>query len=129
VNAIVLLSGGIDSAAGAQFLLKSTNSVSPLFVNYGQPAASVEGQAAHRLALAMGLTLECIKVATSKALGAGEITGRNAFLVMSAVLSKAYTEPCQIALGIHRGTPYYDCSPAFIQSINRLIAEQSDGRL
>jgi 7-cyano-7-deazaguanine synthase len=34
-----------------------------------------------------------------------------------------------LALGIHSGTTYYDCSPAFMKAITELVAEQTDGTL
>jgi 7-cyano-7-deazaguanine synthase len=34
-----------------------------------------------------------------------------------------------LALGIHFGTAYYDCSAAFMKAIAALVAEHTDGRL
>jgi 7-cyano-7-deazaguanine synthase len=33
-----------------------------------------------------------------------------------------------IAMGIHSGTPYYDCSPAFANRIDDFIREYTSGR-
>jgi 7-cyano-7-deazaguanine synthase len=58
----------------------------------------------------------------------GELIGRNAFLLFSAVfLSRCYSG--LIAIGVHGGTSYYDCSPAFICAMGRLINEHTDGAL
>jgi 7-cyano-7-deazaguanine synthase len=127
MNTIVLFSGGIDSGACAHYLARERHEVHPLFVDYGQRAATAEGAAASKLSCALGLTLDSFRMSTNRSFGAGEIRGRNAFLVLSAILSTVYKEPCTIALGIHAGTPYYDCTAAFIHSIDRLVAEQSDG--
>jgi 7-cyano-7-deazaguanine synthase len=127
MNTIVLFSGGVDSGACAHYLAREKHEVHPLFVDYGQRAAIPEATAAHELSRALGLTLHTAKFSTAHSFGAGEIKGRNAFLVFSAILSTVYVEPCNIALGIHAGTPYYDCTSAFIESIDRLVAEQSDG--
>src|SRR6266481_5119588 len=127
MNTIVLFSGGIDSGACAHYLAREMHEVHPLFVDYGQKAATPEAAAARKLSSALGFTLHSFKMTASRSFGAGEIKGRNAFLVFSAILSEVYKEPCTIALGIHSGTPYYDCTAAFLESIDRLVAEQSDG--
>lgn len=128
MNTIVLFSGGVDSGACAHYLAGEGHEVHPLFVDYGQRAAIPEIAAASKLSCAMGLTLHSVKMSMNRSFGAGEIRGRNAFLIFSTILSSIYDEPCAIALGIHAGTPYYDCTPAFLCSVDRLVAEQSDGR-
>lgn len=127
-HAIVLLSGGIDSAACAWFLRDRGYSVKGLFVDYGQRAALFEKRGAESLSSTLGIPLDCISVSTPSQFGAGEVTGRNAFLVFAALLTgRLHTGV--IALGIHSGTTYYDCSSAFARSIDRLLAEHSDGRV
>jgi len=128
MNTIVLFSGGIDSGACAHYLAREKHEVHPLFVDYGQRAATPEAAAANKLSCALGLKLHSLNISTGRSFGAGEIRGRNAFLVFSAILSPLYNEPCTIALGIHSGTPYYDCTVAFLDSVDRLVTEQSDGR-
>jgi 7-cyano-7-deazaguanine synthase len=34
-----------------------------------------------------------------------------------------------LALGVHGGTPYYDCSQAFVETVGKTIAEHTDGRV
>jgi 7-cyano-7-deazaguanine synthase len=34
-----------------------------------------------------------------------------------------------LALGLHSGTHYYDCSEAFLNLANKLVAEHTDGSL
>jgi 7-cyano-7-deazaguanine synthase len=128
MNSVVLCSGGIDSAACAWYLAKTGHEVHPLFVDYGHAAASAEAQAAANLSSTMGFQLHTMKASMNRSFGAGEIRGRNAFLILSAVLSTAYSEPCIIALGIHAGTIYYDCTVGFVNAVDRVVAEQSDGR-
>src|SRR5205085_7712545 len=60
--------------------------------------------------------------------GVGELTGRNAFLIFCAILLGG----CQdgmLAIGIHAGTPYFDCSPSFVERIDPLVRECSNGRV
>ena len=127
-NAIVLLSGGIDSAACAWFLRDHGYSVRGLFVDYGQKAAPHERLGAEALSRLMQISLDCLSLNSSSEFGSGEITGRNAFLVFTALVT------CRlhmgiIALGIHSGTTYYDCSTAFARSLDQSVAEHTDGRI
>lgn len=125
-EATVLLSGGIDSAACAWFLRDHGYFVRALFVDYGQKALLFERRGAEALSSAMGIELDCVSVVAPTKFGAGEVTGRNAFLVFAALLASR-PRAGVIALGIHSGTTYYDCSPAFALGVDRLLAEHTDG--
>ena len=127
-DALVLLSGGIDSAACAWFLRDQGYSVRGLFVDYGQKASVFEKNAAEALSNSLGIVLDFVSLTSPCHFGAGEVTGRNAFLVFAALLT-ARSHRGVIALGIHSGTTYYDCSTAFAQSIDRLLAEHTDGKV
>jgi 7-cyano-7-deazaguanine synthase len=128
IDALVLLSGGIDSATCARCLQDQGFDVSCVFVNYGQLAAQPEQRAATVIAEMLGMRLSVISISAQRQFGTGEILGRNAFLVLAA-MTICEVKSGVIGLGIHAGTPYYDCGPAFLASINRLIAEYSDGRV
>jgi 7-cyano-7-deazaguanine synthase len=127
-EAVVLFSGGLDSAACARYLQRSGHSVRGLFVDYGQRAARLERAAAEQLSAFLGINLSMMRVETQRSFGSGEIRGRNAFLIFSSMLDGDPAISQLIALGIHAGTAYYDCSPAFLSSIGRLVAEYTDGR-
>ena len=127
-DAIVLLSGGIDSAACARFLRNHGYSVRGLFVDYGQKAARFEKRSAEALSHSLEIVLDCVSLTSPARFGAGEVAGRNAFLVFAALLTGQLRTGI-IALGIHSGTTYYDCSTAFVRSIDRLLAEHTDGRI
>jgi 7-cyano-7-deazaguanine synthase len=127
-EAVVLFSGGLDSAACAHYLQSSGHAVRGLFVDYGQKAASLERAAAEQLSAFLGMNLSVMRVETERSFGSGEISGRNAFLVFSSMLDGDRVPTQVIALGIHAGTAYYDCGPAFLISIDRLVAEYTDGR-
>lgn len=127
-NALVLLSGGIDSTTCARYLQDQGTDVSCVFIDYGQLAARPEHDAATAAAKLLESRLATIQVTAGRHFGAGEILGRNAFLVLSALML-CDVKPGVIGLGIHAETPYYDCSPAFLASINRLVAEYSDGQV
>ena len=127
-NALVLLSGGIDSAACARYLQDEGFSVSCVFIDYGQAAAKPERVAAAALADTLKTTLSVVTVSSKRRFGVGEIPGRNAFLILTA-MTICEVNSGVISLGIHGGTSYYDCSPAFFASVDRLVAEYSDGRV
>lgn len=127
-DTIVLFSGGIDSAACAHYLKERSYNIRGLFVNYGQKAALLEQAAAERLSAFLEIKLLNVRVLSERLFGEGEIVGRNAFLILTAVLDKACSQSRLVAIGIHAGTAYYDCSPAFLQIIDRLVSECTDGR-
>lgn len=127
-SATVLLSGGIDSALCAHMLLNEGHTVQGLFVDYGQRVAARERVAASAVAAGLGIELQLMRLEGGAARGSGELRGRNALLLSVAVFEMPGRDGI-VACGIHAGTPYYDCSPAFADTMGRLIAEQSDGRL
>ncbi len=128
VEATVLLSGGIDSAACARLLSAQRYHVRGIFVDYGQAAAQEERQAVTRLQDFLGIKVCLIEAKSVNRFGAGELIGRNAFLISTAIfLGQAHQG--LVAIGVHGGTPYYDCSPSFIAQVNRLAQEHTGGRL
>ena len=101
-------------------------SVSAIFVDYGQEAAVNERAAAVKLCAYLTVPLQQVVCRANGPFGSGEIFGRNGFLVMAALMYGGKRRG-RIGLGIHAGTPYYDCTPAFAESINRVISEYGDG--
>jgi 7-cyano-7-deazaguanine synthase len=124
---LVLLSGGIDSAACARYYQAGGYSVEALFIDYGQAARVMEFSAATKVARDMDLPLMKVEVTGLPPL-MGNIRGRNATLLCLALTHFQY--PCgMISLGIHAGTPYEDCSPAFVRNIQAVFDIYSDGRI
>ncbi|WP_082465039.1 7-cyano-7-deazaguanine synthase [Brevundimonas sp. Leaf280] len=128
VQHIVLLSGGLDSAAALAFVRDSGFPIQPLFVDYGQAARAQERSAAEAVAAHYERSLGLITVAHSRSLTSGEVVGRNGFLISAAACLTGYGRAV-IVTGIHAGTPYYDCSEPFLVSMSRLLEEQSDGAI
>jgi 7-cyano-7-deazaguanine synthase len=114
----VLLSGGLDSAAMLYFF--ATKDVRPrcLFVAYGQPAEEQERHAAMSVAEHFHVPLTTISVRGGSRKSVGEIPGRNLFL-----LGFAFTElkapSGVIAIGVHAGTDYADCSAQFVETMQQ----------
>jgi 7-cyano-7-deazaguanine synthase len=127
-NVLILTSGGIDSTACVKFYQDLKFNVEGIFVDYGQKSQLKEQDSVNKIASFYKITIEYVTVRTGKVFGSGEIQGRNGFLIMTAMLAKPEFRGL-IALGIHAGVPYYDCSKAFANRMNVLLTEYSDGRL
>jgi 7-cyano-7-deazaguanine synthase len=127
-TATVLMSGGIDSAACAHFLGSRGMSVDALFIDHGQAAVEREAKAVLALASHLGISVRKARLIGPRSFGTGELTGRNAFLIFTALLLNG-GRPGLLGLGLHAGTPYYDCSEAFVAATSQLVAEQTDGRV
>lgn len=123
----VLLSGGLDSACCALMLVRAGHDVEGLYVNYGQLADNFESRASENVAASLSIPLRKIHISGGHTFENGEHPGRNAFLITAALLHTT-TASRLIAIGIHSGSPYYDCSPPFFHSMNTVIAECSGGQ-
>jgi 7-cyano-7-deazaguanine synthase len=124
----VLFSGGIDSTSAAILLKSAGLTVRGLFINFGQASQKMEQRSVARLKDIIGISVDEIHVGSRSALGIGELTGRNTFLI-SAALLLGNCDSGGIAIGIHSGTSYYDCSPDFAEKIDELVRQCSGGRL
>jgi 7-cyano-7-deazaguanine synthase len=124
---LVLLSGGLDSAACAHLLASNGHQVEGLFVDYGQAALAREREASAAVAAHLNIPLRTRAIQPAPAQGAGELPGRNVLLISLGVFELGAAGGL-VAIGVHAGTRYFDCSEPFIASIGRLVQEQTDGR-
>ncbi|HTE54972.1 MAG TPA: 7-cyano-7-deazaguanine synthase [Kofleriaceae bacterium] len=125
---LVLLSGGIDSCATLALYLRRSSAVSALFVDYGQAAAGQERAAVQRVAAHYDVALSMAECTGLGRLEAGYVRGRNALLLHMALASARF-EIGQIAMGLHAGTPYADCSPTFVAEMQRGFDLYCDGQI
>jgi 7-cyano-7-deazaguanine synthase len=102
--------------------------VTGIFLDYGQAAAIPEARAATRVAGHYGIDLRQMTVRSGRAFGAGEIMGRNGLLVFAALTCTELREG-SIAIGIHAGTTYADCSHDFFERVRDLVADGSGGSI
>lgn len=124
----VLVSGGIDSAALMAFYLRQNFDLRALFVDFGQPASKQELNAARSLCKHYGVPLSILTAKCDTTFSPGEIPGRNAFLVFAAMLV-CQGRPGLIAIGIHEGPPYYDCSEGFLNAVQAIVDGYAAGRI
>jgi len=126
----VLTSGGIDSAACIAYFLSRGNIVAALCADYGQPAARAEVESAAQIAAHFGVPLMEVRLEGIPWHGEGEpreYPARNLTLV--ALAMNAYQENGLIALGIHAGSRFPDCTEEFVERLDALTSFLSDGRI
>lgn len=119
----ILLSGGVDSAVVLALL--ADRRPRTLWVNYGQPAAKAERCASEAVSAHYGTSWAEITVGGVHAPISGEFRGRNDLLVAAAVTAGSGRS---VALGIHAGTGYTDCSPQWAAAWQGLLDAQYSGR-
>jgi 7-cyano-7-deazaguanine synthase len=99
-----------------------------LFIDHGQAAANQEEAAVRALASKLQIEVSACRLSNASKLKAGELIGRNAMLIFAGL----FIGECKdgiLAIGIHAGTEYYDCSPAFLNVAARLVSDQTDGKI
>jgi len=127
-NVVVLGGGGIDTTSCLHQLRMSGFNVRILHIDFGQVAASREWAAVREIASFFDVVASQVVVNASVNFGGGEIVGRNAFLLLLAVMYR-HPEDELICIGVHAGTPFYDCSPAFFGEMSTLVANLTSGRI
>jgi 7-cyano-7-deazaguanine synthase len=128
VAVILLLSGGIDSAACLNYYTSKRYSVKAVFVDYGQKANRMELSSARALTAHYRVPLQELRLDAGIRFGEGEVFCRNAVLLLSALMANPAFKGI-VSIGIHSDSPYYDCSNSFVSLMKRLISDYSDGRV
>lgn len=127
-HVLVLLSGGIDSACCVGWFRRESCRITALYVDFGQPAADAERDAAQRVAGHYGIPLVILRSVSAKNRSTGEIRGRNAFL-LSCALMEAPADVCMIAIGIHTSSDYPDCTRQFVDDMQRVFDRCTQGTM
>jgi len=120
----VLVSGGVDSAVLLSFLKSDNRELSALFVDYGQPASQRELVASRKIAEDAGIPYRHVRIVGLDVPPEGEIPGRNSLLVSVAA---SRFPGADIAIGIHAGTGYLDCSEGQVEIWQRSLDHQYGG--
>ncbi|MCY4580339.1 MAG: 7-cyano-7-deazaguanine synthase [Chloroflexi bacterium] len=124
----LLMSGGIDSTASAHYFAQRGDAVQGIFVDYGQAAVCREREAANAVADYLSIPIAELRFQSPQRFATGEIVGRNAFLIFSAMMGMNLKQGI-LSMGIHAGTQYYDCGSDFIKRVGVLIDNYSVGQL
>jgi 7-cyano-7-deazaguanine synthase len=125
---LILLSGGIDSAACVNFYVDFGRPPCCLFIDYGQPAAENEAKSAKAIADYYSIPLLYSKWKGNFSKTPGFINGRNSFLIAAALMERPPTVSV-IAIGIHAGTVYQDCSKLFLMKMQNVIDVYENGKI
>lgn len=123
---LILLSGGLDSACCVHFFKSQNYDVEAVFVDFGQPSAEMERNAAAVICKHQNIKLNSVSAVTNQKFSTGELIGRNAFLINCALFLGGISKG-SIAIGIHSGVPYYDCTETFVSRVNLLVQECTNG--
>ncbi len=142
-KAILLLSGGIDSASVVPLLQDEGISVTPLFCRYGQESETQELQAARYFAAYYGLApLEIRDVTPWSKSGHPLLTGqplatdesaiiphRNLFLGVTAAIVAEEIQAQIIAFGFFKASTRlsHDASPQFVEALESMLNWGSRG--
>jgi len=125
-RAIILASGGIDSTACLFYYKELGHDVEAIFVDYGHPANLEEHRHLESLCKRYSIPLSLIKVSGIDIGSQWEIRGRNAFFILAALMAKP-TFTGLLAMGIHSGSSYYDCSQKFTELMSSLVSDYTQG--
>ena len=124
---LILASGGVDSSTLLWLAVRQGLKPTALFVDFGQPAAKAESEAVAQICGSLRVPWHVIRYNGAN-FDAGEIRGRNAFLLHLALLEFPSSSGV-VALGIHAGTGYTDCSPEFMEVMQRSYEFHTKGAI
>ena len=127
-HTVILLSGGIDSTATLAACKDTSENALAIFVDYGQPSAQSEWEAAQNVAAHYATEVERVRLGFSLISDKGEFFGRNALFVLTAA-GVTEERPLAVALGIHSLTEYYDTTPLFNRDMELLLNGYSGGEV
>ena len=116
----LLLSGGTDSAALIPFYLRQQAYIQAVHFNYGQLSFVGEDRAASKISEYYEIPLIKLNLGFQLNSTKGEYHSRNAILLFSTA-SMIEGGKGRVAIGIHAGTPYYDCSAGFLSDMQRIF--------
>lgn len=127
-SVFILASGGLDSTASINYYIDAGFKVETLFIDFGQLASQKELIALRKISKHYKIENSVLRVRGFKPFRHGLIQGRNLFLISSSLMFLR-NEYGIIALGIHAGTNYIDCSGEFVEQVNHLLDMYTGGKL
>ncbi len=124
---LLLFSGGIDSTACIHYYTSRGFYLMALFIDYGQPDFEEEWRAATAVCDHYKIRLRKITLGGKK-VASRYVRARNAALLTIALMNFE-DDAGIVAIGIHSGTPYVDCSPDFIATMSGVFSLYEGGRV
>jgi 7-cyano-7-deazaguanine synthase len=115
---VVLLSGGIDSAVVLGLLRGEDWPADALFVNFDQRALAPERVASRQIAAWYGVGWEEVHVGPLRTTPFSEVPGRNDLFLATASAARPTSH---VAIGVHAGTGYVDCSAPHLDAWQALF--------
>jgi 7-cyano-7-deazaguanine synthase len=123
----ILASGGIDSTACIHFYKSLGFEIEVMFFDYQQQASQMEEEAIKSITRHYNVPLKITRIAHDASLTT-EVKGRNGSFLLTALM-QFKRQNGLLCIGIHKGTPYYDCSPNFVNSMQGIFDGYSDGAI
>ncbi len=125
---LVLAGGGIDSTFCIHHFHVEGLKVRAFHIDFGQAAADLEWASVSQTASSLNIEATQLKITPPISRQKAEVSGRNAAFIALAFMHCRSDENL-ICIGVHAGTPFSDCSPSFVESMDRIVAEQCDSRV
>jgi 7-cyano-7-deazaguanine synthase len=117
---VVLFSGGIDSTALVQYYLSKNYFVKAIHFNYGQKNNIREKEAVNAIGKYYNIEISSLNFGFELNSLDGEYIGRNPLFILAAS-NLINSSNFKISIGIHQGTPYYDCSVQFLKECQQIV--------
>lgn len=119
-SVLILCSGGIDSTALIHYYKNQGLNVSGLHFQYQQLNDISESEAIEKISNYYSVSIKIARFCFPMKVKNHEYFCRNALFVLAAT-SFLPENFYRIAIGIHSGTPYYDCTKSFIIDCQRML--------
>ena len=121
--------GGIDSTSLIQYYMNEGFAVKGIHFNYGQPSYPGEHKAAQKIAQHYNIGIAFAKIQpVIDSQSRNGYFGRNLLFVLCAI-NYFQLHSGVIALGIHAGTEYYDCTSQFTKHLQLILDGYSGGTI
>ncbi|UTR12733.1 7-cyano-7-deazaguanine synthase [Evansella sp. LMS18] len=125
----ILLSGGLDSTALIKFYKLKGYTVKGIHFQYGQSTAKTELKSVKNISEYYDLEVVVKNIGFKMNTVNNEVLCRNGIFIFSAATSFEVEDSNTLAIGIHSGTPYYDCSEEFVFDSQKILDGYFGGTL
>jgi len=118
---VICCGGGTDSTALIAYYLARGFDIQGVHFDYGQPSFPGERHAVETICGYYAVPIRYVEVRPRLMIkSSAEYPGRNALFVLLATQLLEHRTGL-VSLGIHLGTPYYDCTPIFVRQMQHVL--------